>query len=120
MRLFGETADGIIAYFQPTTGCQTAINYISAEYSEKVISEAETYAEKPRKISKCIHAGLVYFPGNIIIDPLMILIPLSVVRDVELGGKRVGTDHYYHVLDWSQLKVEKDAKLVAVVISDIK
>lgn len=54
------------------------------------------------------------------IEPFTIMMPLCVLGEVEIGGERVDTSHYYHVLDGCRLKIKQGSKLVAIVVSDIK
>ena len=112
---FMKSMHGIFTFFKLTVDCKSAIDHISAEYPEKVSisgnvggvflievkvsSQPTVYTGKPHQISKCIHAEIVYFPEDIEIETFAIIMPLSMLGEVEIEGRRVDTDHYYHILD---------------------
>ncbi|KAI1940078.1 hypothetical protein LOZ58_000069 [Ophidiomyces ophidiicola] len=107
-----------IGYFTPSDHCRTVIDLVSREYSKKA-SASQQYADKPPRISNCLHAGFVYFGDSTIGRPFTIMIPLKVVGNVTLGDVTVDAKHYYHIMKQTYLKVSENSNIAAVVISEI-
>jgi hypothetical protein len=62
----------------------------------------------------------VFFPGNTPVNFFTILIPLRVSGQVELGDTRVDESHYYHILNYTVLRLMKGSRLEAIAICNIK
>lgn len=83
------------------------------------VASSNLYTGKPRSITNYLHAGFVYFPGDMIIESFTILIPLRVSGQIKVGGVVVDGEHYYHVLGTALLSVMAGSRMEAIAISKI-